>query len=109
VAYDEELAERVRDVLAMRENVVERKMFGGLAVMLAGNMACGVLAEDLIVRIGPQAYESALAKPHARPFEFTGRPMKGFVVVGPEGVADDEALAEWVESGAEFASSLPGK
>ena len=109
MAYDEELAERVRDVLAMRENVVERKMFGGLAVMLAGNMACGVLAEDLIVRIGPQAYESALAKPHARPFEFTGRPMKGFVVVGPEGVADDEALAEWVESGAEFASSLPSK
>jgi TfoX/Sxy family transcriptional regulator of competence genes len=109
VAYDEVLAERVRDALALREELGERRMFGGIAFMLAGNMACGVLGEDLIVRVGPNEDERALAEPHTRPFDFTGRPMKGFVVVSPEGTATDEALAEWVESGADLAASLPPK
>lgn len=109
MAYDEKVAERVRDVLALREEVVERRMFGGLAFMLAGNMACGVLGDELIVRVGPQADERAQAEPHTRPFDFTGRPMKGFVVVSPQGTASDEALATWVELGADFAASLPPK
>jgi TfoX/Sxy family transcriptional regulator of competence genes len=109
VAYDEELAERARDVLTLREGVSERKMFGGIAFMLGGNMACGVLDDDLIVRVGPDKYERALAERHTREFDFTGRPSKGIVVVSAEGVANDEALTEWVEAGADFAGSLPPK
>ena len=109
MAYDEQLAERARDVLALREGVSERQMFGGIAFMVAGNMACGVLDEDLIVRVGPDDYERALAGKHTREFDFTGRPSKGIVVVSAEGVASDEALAEWVDAGAGFAGSLPPK
>ena len=109
MAYDDKLAERARDVLALRQGVSERKMFGGIAFMLDGNMACGVLDDDLIVRVGPDEYERALAERHAREFDFTGRPSKGIVVVSAEGVASDEALTEWVEAGADFAGSLPPK
>ena len=109
MAYDEELAERVRDALALREGVTERKMFGGIAFMLAGNMACGVLGDDLIVRVGSEEHERALAEPHVRPFDFTGRPSKGIVFVSPAGVASDETLAGWVGAGADFAASLPSK
>jgi hypothetical protein len=109
VAYDEELTERVRDALALREQLVERRMFGGIAFMLAGNMACGVLGDELIVRAGPEEYERALAERHTRSFDFTGRPMKGFVVVSPEGIEADDALAGWIDVGADFASSLPPK
>jgi TfoX/Sxy family transcriptional regulator of competence genes len=109
MAYDEQLAERVRDGLALREDVAERKMFGGIAFMLGGNMACGVLGEDLIVRVGPEEHERSLGEAHTRPFDFTGRPMKGFVVVSPDGTASDEQLADWVEAGADFAASLAPK
>lgn len=109
MAYDEGLAERVRDELADRPELVERKMFGGLAFMVAGNMCCGVLGDDLIVRVGPDAYESALGEPHAREMDFTGRPMRGMVVVDGSGVADDDALAAWVGRGLAFAGSLPAK
>ena len=109
MAYDEQLAERVRDALALREDVTEQRMFGGIAFMLAGNMACGVLGDDLIVRVGPEEHERALAEPHVRPFDFTGRPSKGIVFVSPAGVASDETLAGWVEAGADFAASLPAK
>jgi TfoX/Sxy family transcriptional regulator of competence genes len=109
MAYDEQLAERVRDVLELREEVTERKMFGGIAFMLRGNMACGVIDDDLIVRVGPDEYERALAEGHTREFDFTGRPSKGIVVVSAEGVATDEALSEWVDAGADFAASLPQK
>jgi len=109
VAYDQDLAERVRDALALRADLVERKMFGGIAFMLGGNMACGVLEDELIVRTGPDEYERALAEPHTRPFDFTGRPMKGFVVVSADGISVDDSLAAWVEAGADFAASLPPK
>lgn len=95
--------------MAYDEDLVERRMFGGLAFMLAGNMACGVLGDELIVRAGPHEFERALAEAHSREFDFTGRPMKGFVVVSPQGIASDDALAAWVELGAEFAASLPPK
>lgn len=109
MAYDEALAERVRELVSLRESTSERRMFGGIAFMLAGNMACGVLGEELIVRVGPDEYERALAEPHTREFDFTGRPSRGIVVVAPEAIADDEALAGWVDAGADFAASLPPK
>ena len=109
MAYDEQLAERVRDALALREDVTERKMFGGIAFMLAGNLACGVLGDDLIVRVGPEEHERALAERYVRPFDFTGQPSKGIVFVSPAGIASDETLAGWVEAGADFAASLPPK
>jgi hypothetical protein len=109
MAYDEALAERVREIVSLRSGLSERKMFGGIAFMLSGNMACGVLGEELIVRLGPEEGERALGEPHTRAFDFTGRPMRGFVVVGPEGIADAEELAGWVDAGADFAASLPAK
>ena len=108
MAYSEELAERVRDVL-MRDGISERKMFGGLAFMLNGNMCCGVLGEELMVRVGTDGYDLALARPHAREMDFTGRPMRGMVMVSPEGTAEDEEMADWVETAFEFATSLPPK
>jgi len=109
MAYDEALAERVRDVISVRDGVRELGMFGGLGFTIAGNMACGVMGEEIIVRVGPEDAERALAEPHARPFDFTGRPMKGWVFVAAEGLGSDEELASWVEAGADFAASLPPK
>lgn len=109
MAFDEELADRVRNLLAVRSEISERKMFGGIAFMVAGNMACGVLGEDLIVRLGEEESEKALAEDGVRPFDFTGKPMKNIVYVSPEQTADDAGLAEWVETGADFAASLSPK
>ena len=109
MAYDEGLAQRVREVLSGRPGLVERKMFGGIAFMVQGNMACGVMSDELIVRVGPEKYRVEKIKPHTREFDFTGRPMKGFVVVTSEGHSSDEALEEWVGRGVQFALSLPAK
>ena len=109
MAYDEALADRIRDVLSARSDVSERKMFGGVAFMVAGNMACGVLGEDLIARLGEEEGEKALAEDGVRPFDFTGKPMRTTVYVSPERTADEEGLAEWVEAGADYAASLPPK
>jgi TfoX/Sxy family transcriptional regulator of competence genes len=109
MAYDEALADRVRDLLADRGELREQKMFGGLCWMLNGNMACGVLGEDLIVRVGAEAGDAALSDPNARPFDFSGRPMKGSVYVAPSGTESNEDLASWVDAGAGYALSLPAK
>ena len=110
MAYDEVLAERIRGLLAPREGVTERKMFGGIGFMVGGNMACGVSSSsELIVRLDPEEYEQALAEPHARAFDMTGRPMRGWILVAPEAVAADEDLAGWVDAGADFAQTLPTK
>jgi TfoX/Sxy family transcriptional regulator of competence genes len=109
MAYDEALADRVRDLLSARADVLERKMFGGIAFMVAGNMACGVLGEELIVRLGEEEGEKALAEEGVRPFDFTGKPMKGIVYVSSERTSDDAGLAEWVDAGAGYASSFPAK
>ena len=109
MAYDEAFADRIREVLSARSDVSERNMFGGVAFMVAGNMACGVLGEDLIVRLGEDEAEKALAGDGVRPFDFTGRPTKTTVYVSPERTADDTGLAEWVEAGADYAASLPPK
>ncbi len=109
MAYDEPLAERVQDALSGRAGVSKRKMFGGIAFMIGGNMACGVINDDLMVRLDATEAERALAEEHVRPMDFTGRPMKGFVFVSPAGTDSDESLAGWVELAADHAASLPAK
>lgn len=109
MAYNKELADRIRILLNNSNELSEREMFGGIGFMLHGNMACGVIADNLIVRVGQQAYESALAEPHTRVFDFTGRPMNGWVQITPLGLKDNEALAKWVSAGLDFARSLPPK
>ena len=109
MAYDEGLAERVRDLLSVRQGFSERKMFGGIGFMLSGNMACGVSGDELMVRLDPEEGEKALAEEHVRVFDMTGRPMKGWILVGPEATRSDEDLAAWVDAGADFAVSLPPK
>ena len=109
MAYDEDLAERVREQLAAEPAVTEKAMFGGLAFLLQGKMAVGLSGEELMVRVGPDASDDALARAHTRPFDMTGRPMKGWILVAPEGVAGDRDLATWVARGVEFARSLPAK
>jgi hypothetical protein len=109
MAYDEGLAQRVRKVLEDMPGFTERKMFGGIGFMLMGNMACGVNKDDLIVRVGPDRYEEGLSQAHTRPFDMTGRPMKGWVVVVPEGLRSDVELGRWLDQGVELALSLPPK
>ena len=109
MAYDEQLAQRVRLALDGQEGLGERKMFGGLGFMVQGNMACGVEGDRLMVRVGPERYQEALGRPHAAPMEFTGRPMRGFVFVVPEGTGTEAVLKDWLEMGVRFARSLPPK
>ena len=109
MAYDEKLAERIRVVIEDQPEATERKMFGGLCFMVAGNMAVGIVGKQLMVRVGPDAYEAALRKPHAREMDFTGRPMKGMVMVSVAGIDSDADLGTWVARGVDFAGSLPAK
>lgn len=109
MAYSEDLADRVRALLAGREGVREQKMFGGLAIMLNGNMACGIMGNDLIVRVGKENFDHALSQPHAKVFDMTGRPMRSFVHVTAEGIASDGGLAEWAGRGIAYAEALPPK
>ena len=109
MAYDERLAGRVRAVLEGRRDVSERRMFGGLAFLVRGNMCCGVVRSELMVRVGPDAYSDALSRPHTRPMDFTGRPLRGFVFVSSQGLGSARALRSWVERGVGFAGSLPAR
>ena len=97
MAYDEVLAERIRTALRDRDDVIEKKMFGGITFMVADRMACGVVHDDLIVRVGREGHDDAIAEPHARPMDFTGKPMRGMVYVEPAGVASDDDLRRWVD------------
>ena len=108
MAYNEELAERVRTQLGGEPGLTERKMFGGIGWMLDGNMAVGMISTGLLVRLGPDA-DAALSEPHASAPMMGSRVMKGFVVVAPEGVETDEQLAAWVDRGSAVARSLPPK
>ena len=109
MAYDEGLAERIREALEERADVSEKKMFGGLAFLLSGNLCVGVVGEELMVRVGPAAYSEAVREPHARKMDFTGRPMQGFVYVGCEGFEADADLRRWLARGVAFAGALPAK
>jgi TfoX/Sxy family transcriptional regulator of competence genes len=110
MAYDEGLAERVRNLISARAGVTEKKMFGGIAFLLGGNMAVGVRGDDLLVRLDEEDAERALTEDGVRPFEMGSRRQpKGWVLVGPERISDPAGLAEWVDVGADYAASLPAK
>ena len=109
MAYDEGLAERVREMLSDAPDVTEKNMFGGLCILIAGNMCCGILEENLMARVGPGQYDECLSLPYAREMDFTGRPMKGMVYVAPEGIAEDTDLKAWIDRCLSFVRSLPPK
>jgi TfoX/Sxy family transcriptional regulator of competence genes len=108
MAYDEQLAERMRSILAGAPGVDEKKMFGGVAFLKEGKMFCGIVKDDLMVRVGPEHYDTALALAHVRPMDFTGRPMNGYVFVGPGGTRTERAIKRWVDQGAAFVATLDG-
>ena len=103
------LVQQVRGLLQRYGQVVEKRMFGGVAFMVNGHMCCGVTGDRLMVRVGSERYESALARPDARPMDFTGTPMTGFVYVDAPAVADEPALAAWIRDGLEFVATLPAR
>jgi TfoX/Sxy family transcriptional regulator of competence genes len=109
MAYDENAAARLRAELGTLPGLAEKKMFGGIAFMIGGNMACGVIGDDLIVRVGAAQHAASLAQPGARVFDFSGKPMAGWVTVAPVGYASEDDLARWVKLGVEYAGSLPAK
>ena len=109
MAFDDTLAERIRHVLAPRRGITEKKIFGGLAFLLDGKMFCGLTKDDLMARVGPEAYTQALAEPHARPMDFTGRPMNGYVFVAVKGLGRDAVLARWVNRCADFVMTVETK
>jgi TfoX/Sxy family transcriptional regulator of competence genes len=109
MAFDEGLAERLREQFGGRHDVAEKRMFGGLAFMVRGHMCVGILGDTLMARVGPAEYEVALREPQARPMDFTGRPMKGYVYVAPAGFEEDAALAGWVACCLSFNGTLPPK
>ena len=109
MSYEEAVAERVRSALSRRKNVAERKMFGGLTFMVGGHMCCGVVGDELMIRVGPDQYDEALSHKHAREMDFTGTPLRGFLFVEPKGFATEAALAEWLEKAVSFVKTLPAK
>ena len=109
MAFDDKLAERIRKQLAKRRDLTEKKMFGGLAFLLNGNMCCGVHGQELIVRLDPEQTHQALRQRHTRVFDLSGRPMKGWILVQAKGLTTEAALAKWVQTGVKYAASLPAK
>jgi len=108
MAYDLKLAERIRSELNGMP-FVEKKMFGGVGFLLNGNIACGVNEDNLMVRVDPEKHSALLKKPHAKPFDLTGKPMKGWLIVKADGVKTDKQLSAWVKEGVEFVLTLPPK
>lgn len=109
MAFDAKLADRIRERLGKRKGLTEKKMFGGMAFLLNGNMCCGVHGDDMIVRLDPAATDEALSKRHTRVFDLTGRPMKGWILVESKGLANVAALDEWIGVATKYAGSLPAK
>ncbi|MET9514608.1 TfoX/Sxy family protein [Streptomyces sp. NPDC002994] len=109
MAFDEGLAERIRERLGTDPLITEKRMFGGLAFLRQGNMAVGVIGDELMVRVGPDDTDAALARPGARVFDFSGRPMRGWVVVAANALAEDAELDAWIREGHAFAAGLPPK
>ena len=109
MAFDESLAARIREALARRRNVEEKKMFGFTCFFINGNALVGVWKDRLIARLGPDEGEVPLREPHVRAFDITGRPMRNWVAVEPEGVEDDDQLRGWVQQAVKFVRTLPGK
>jgi TfoX/Sxy family transcriptional regulator of competence genes len=109
MAFDENLAARIRKTLARKKGVEEKKMFGGIGFLLKGNLLVGVWKDSLIVRLGDEQGEEALLETHVRPFDITGRPMKNWVLVAPEGIEEDGQLKVWIQRAVKFVGKLPAK
>ncbi|HET6349129.1 MAG TPA: TfoX/Sxy family protein [Candidatus Krumholzibacteria bacterium] len=109
MTFNEVTAMQIRSAMQNTPGLSERHMFGGVAFMLEGNMCCGVIEDNLVVRVGPDAYEGALREPHTRPMDFTGHPLRGFVYVDRDGFNNDVALKQWIERGVNFVRTLPPK
>src|SRR5262245_54215801 len=109
MSFDENLAARIRAELARKKGVEEKKMFGGVGFLLGGNLLVGVWKDSLIVRLGPDDGEAALLEPHVKAFDITGRPMKGWLLVAPEGLESNADLKEWVRRAVRFVATLPAK
>jgi TfoX/Sxy family transcriptional regulator of competence genes len=109
MAYDENLAKRIRGGLAWRRDITEKKMFGGIGFLLNGNMCVGVWKDSLIARLGSEQGTLALKKPHVREFDITGRAMSGWVMIDSEGLREDEQLFQWIERSVTFVQTLPAK
>ena len=110
MAYDEDLADRIRELIATEADISEQRMFGGLAFLVAGNMSVAASGQGgLMVRVDPEATEALVAKPHARPFEMRGREMQGWLRVDAEGLRTKRQLEPWVKRGVAYARSLPPK
>ncbi len=109
MVFNETLAERIRHRLARRKNIEEKKMFGGVGFLLNGNLLVGVWKDSLCVRLGPDEGEEALKEPHVKKFDITGRPMKNWVLVEPEGIMSDDQINDWIERAMKFVTTLPGK
>jgi TfoX/Sxy family transcriptional regulator of competence genes len=109
MAYDEALAQRIRATLQGRDGLTERKMFGGLCLMLNGNMFAGVMNDELMLRVGAETFDELLARPGARPMDFTGRPMKGYLYVKPSAFVEEAGLEDWLAQALTFVETLPPK
>lgn len=109
MAYDEGVAERLRELFEDRRGITEKKMFGGLAFMYRGHMLVGIIEDSLMARVGPAEYANALAQPHVREMDFTGKPMKGYVYVDPDGFESDADLGRWVGHCLRFNETLAAK
>ena len=109
MAYDEALASEIRHRISSHPGLTEKQMFGGIAFMIEGNMAVGVSGNELMVRVGKESHDEAVARPGARIFDLSSRPMRGWVVVAPEGFATESALDGWIDTGVSYAASLPPK
>jgi TfoX/Sxy family transcriptional regulator of competence genes len=109
MAYDEGLAQRIREQLGGTTALAEKRMFGGLAFMENGNMLVGVMGDDLIARVGEQATDQSLGRPGARLFDFPGRPMRGWIVVSGSALDEDEILASWIADAHAYVFTLPAK
>jgi TfoX/Sxy family transcriptional regulator of competence genes len=109
MAFDESLAARIRGALAGKKGIDEKKMFGGIGFLLSGNMLVGVWKKSLIVRLGSEDGVDALQEPHVKAFDITGKPMKGWILVEPDGIKKDDQLKGWIERAMKFVRTLPGK
>jgi TfoX/Sxy family transcriptional regulator of competence genes len=105
--FNQQLARRIREQLRKHSDVTERKMFGGLSFLIAGHMTCGVVGDDLVLRVGNAAADTALDEPHVRPMDFTGRAIHSMIYVAPAGTATDNELRGWIERGVEYVRTLP--
>ena len=109
MVYDEGLAQRIREFLEQTSDVTEKKMFGGIAFMVNGNMTVGVVKDELMVRVGKEFYKQALKEDFTREMDFTGKPLRGMIFVEEEGISEDEVLHYWIGKGLEFTLKLPEK